>query len=213
MRSEAGEPVTELAVTGWHFLATRNGVPVLRDGRPAPPVGVWLHHDGDLKLCVSGLHVSQRALDALSRAPGPIACRVTCSDVGERVLDEFVCRWRRIDGMCDATDVLHAFARLCALSVAHLWDCPTVMTRFLETGEESLREAAWKAVWAARAEAWAEARVVAWEETWAAARAEARAEAREAARVAVWTGSGATWAAAREGQNAHLEMLLSASMR
>jgi len=52
------------------------------------------------------------------------------------------------------------FARWCALQVVHLWDCPDVVKRYLETVDEGLRgvipaaadaaAAAWNASWAAR---------------------------------------------------------------
>ncbi len=34
------------------------------------------------------------------------------------------------------------FARWCALSVAHLWECPPIVREFLESGNESLRKEA-----------------------------------------------------------------------
>ena len=75
------------------------------------------------------------------------------------------------------------FARWCALSVAHLWDMPAVVKEYLETDDESLREAASEAAWAAASEA-----------AWAAADAASCAAARAAAWAAA---SDAAWAAAR----------------
>ena len=37
------------------------------------------------------------------------------------------------------------FARWCALQVIHLWDCPEIVRLYLETGDESIRAAAWVA--------------------------------------------------------------------
>ena len=91
-------------------------------------------------------------------------------------------------------DILH-FARLCALDVAHLWDIPPIVREYLETGDESLHEAARAAVDAA-------ARAATRAATWAAEGASEGASAGAAtgaavgaaARDAAW---GAAWAAAR----------------
>jgi leucyl aminopeptidase (aminopeptidase T) len=45
----------------------------------------------------------------------------------------------------DATDILRDFTRRCALDVVHLWDDPGVVKRYLETGDEALRAAAYAA--------------------------------------------------------------------
>ena len=67
----------------------------------------------------------------------------------------------------DASAVMRAFARRCALDVAHLWDMPPLVRSYLETGEESIMDAAgaaaawaaaWDAAWRPRgAAAWAAA--------------------------------------------------------
>jgi len=75
------------------------------------------------------------------------------------------------------------FARWCALQVVHLWDCPDVVKRYLETVDEGLRgvipaaaqdaartTACTTARTAARA-AWNAALAVAWNASWAAAAA------------------------------------------
>jgi len=100
------------------------------------------------------------------------------------------------------------FARACALDVAHLWECPSIVREFLETGKEEIREAArvaakdstargatgtskWAAAWAAAWAAWDEedaARAAAWDA--------AEADARAAASVIAWD-------AAREKQKQH----------
>jgi hypothetical protein len=56
-----------------------------------------------------------------------------------------VCRRRKIVKRIDATELLRKFARHCALSVIHLWDAPKVVRDYLETGDESLRAAAYHA--------------------------------------------------------------------
>ena len=42
----------------------------------------------------------------------------------------------------DVTDELLAFTRWCALDVATLWDCPSVVRRYLQTGDQGLHQAA-----------------------------------------------------------------------
>ena len=126
----------------YHF---HNGA--LRDGRPVPAIGEKLIHDGPVEICRSGLHASVHPFDALKYAPGPFLCRVECSDPVERHGDKFVCRERTILAQIDATDMLRAFARKCALDVIHLWDAPEVVVRYLETGDKSLRAAAQAAAW------------------------------------------------------------------
>jgi hypothetical protein len=152
-------------------------------------------------MCETGLHASRRVIDALQYAPGPTICRVTCRRiVDEHKNDKLVCWERRIDWRIEnADDLLRAFARKAALSVIHLWDAPAIVKQYLETGDESIRAAAWAAARdAARAAAWDAARDAAWAAAWAAARAAAWAAARDAAwaaaRAAAWA---AAWAAAR----------------
>jgi hypothetical protein len=68
----------------------------LRDGREIPPIGVELRHEGEVKICASGLHASERLVDALRYAP---VCATTlhvveCGEIVERHDDKFVC-WSR----------------------------------------------------------------------------------------------------------------------
>ena len=138
----------------WHFVGDR-----LRDGRPVPPAGVWLEHEGPLEMCESGLHFSYSAFDTLKYAPGPTLCLV---EVGGLVLlgkDKGVCTRRKIIARKDASKALRYFARLQALAVVHLWEAPEVVLDFLMTGDLALRSAAWSAAWsAARSAAWSAAR-------------------------------------------------------
>lgn len=156
-------------ILAWHFTSS-----TLRDGRPIPPDGEILHHEGPLALCRSGLHASRRILDALHFAPSSIVCRVECGGEMLEEDDKLVCRQRTILWRIDGTKILHAFARQQALRLFHLWDMPEVVRLYLETGDESLREAAWAASWAAAEVAW----VASWAATRAAAWAAERASAR-----------------------------------
>lgn len=197
----------------WHFLRPGNK---LRDGRDAPPDGVTLHQDDTIVPCYNGLHGSRLPMDALKYhhglSRGPI-CRVELSGVvvphgnDKHAASERTILWR-LDG--ETTDrVLHEFTRWCPLQVIHLWDAPDVVQRWLETGDESLRDAAWAAARVATRDTTRDAARVA---AWAAARVAAGPAAWDAAGPAAWD---AAWYAARpaardaaqNAQNAHLERL------
>ena len=182
-------------------------------------------HFVNADLCKSGLHASRRALDALQCAPGPIARLVELAGRLIESYDKLVARRRRVIRAIDATEVLRRFACEQALAVAHLWNCPPVVRRFLETRDESLRTAAGVAVWtagaaasaAAGAAAGAAASAAAGAAASAAAGAAASAAARAAARAAAWAAAwaaaeaaagDAAGAAARDAQNAILESML-----
>ena len=180
-----------MIIRAYHFVGS-----TLRDGRPVPPDGEWLVHDGELVMCQSGLHASRHPFDALMYAPGPVLCLVDCDEIEAEENDKLVCRRRRIVARFDATTMLRAFARQCALDVIHLWNAPQVVRDYLTTGDESLRDAALNAArdaalnaasYAARAAAWDAALNAAWAAAWDASDAApvaARATARNAARAA-----------------------------
>ena len=88
-----------MTTRAWHFTG-----PTLRDGRPIPDVGEWLVHDGPLVPCESGLHASERLIDALSFAPGGTLHRVELrGDVTPHDGDKLVARERRILWSLDET--------------------------------------------------------------------------------------------------------------
>ena len=132
----------------YHFVGA-----TLRDGSPVPPDGETLKWTGELIMCRSGLHASRKPWQALEYAPGPTLCRVHCAGETINGDDKLVCRERTIIARIDATDILRRYARACALDVAHLWDCPNVVMDYLNTGDDSKRDAAWDAAGAAGA-AW-----------------------------------------------------------
>ncbi len=125
----------------WHFLKSDRKLAY----PPRTPVftGQRITVDpGRLDLCTYGLHASERAIDALKYAPGPIVCRVR---LGGHILtgaDKVCASERTVIAMADATETLRAFARACALDVIDKWDAPAVVREYLETGNESLRKAA-----------------------------------------------------------------------
>ena len=181
-------------IQAWHFASDK-----LRDGRPLPADGEWLIHEGEAVLCKTGLHASRRCIDALQYAPGNTICRVTCRKViAEESNDKLVCLERRIDWRIDGEAVLREFARKAALSVIHLWDAPDIVRRYLETGDESIRDAARAAARDAASDA---ARAAARAAAWAAA----RAAARDAAWYAAWD---AAWYAQLSEFNTILEQML-----
>ena len=147
--SDNGQKVS-LEIRAYHFVGS-----TLRDGRPVPPVGEWLVHDGPVVMCQSGLHASRHPFDALMYAPGRVLCLVDCDEIDAEDRDKLVCRRRRIVARFDATGILRAFARRCALDVIDLWDAPQVVRDYLTTGDESLRDAAGNAAYATRAAAYA----------------------------------------------------------
>jgi hypothetical protein len=93
---------------GWHFCELRDGAPVLRDGTPLV-IGKTYEHTGQLAMCESGYHDSERVIDALWYAPGPYLCRVLVSaDLADH--DKRVSRYRQAIAGIDATMILHDFA-------------------------------------------------------------------------------------------------------
>ena len=173
----------------------------LRDGAPIPPVGEWLTYDGTIIMCESGLHASATPYDALRYAPGQLLHQVELDGIADTHTDKVVARRRKIVATIDATTLLRAFARKQALSVIHLWDCPAITKQYLETGEESIRSAAWSA---ARSAAWSAAESVARSAAWSAAESaarSARSTAESVARSAAWSvaesARSAAWGAAR----------------
>ena len=186
-------------ILAWHWIKADR---TLRDGSPLV-LGSKLVHTGKLSICKSGYHASERIIDALGYAPGPIVCRVECSGQFDRQNDKLVCTERKALWAVNAETALRAFARRCATDVAHLWDMPQIVREYLETGDESkraaARAAALAAAWdAALAAAWAAARAAAWAAARDAALAAAWAAAWDAALAAAWDAAlAAAWAAAR----------------
>ena len=160
---------------GWHFIGK-----TLRDGRPIPRDGEWLEHEGPIIICSTGLHGSRRPWHALRYAPGDVLCRVEFDGIVDEHDDKLVARRRRILCRAEFSETLRYFARMQALSVAHLRDAPEVVLDHLMTGDERIRAAA---------------RAAAWDAAWDAAWAAARDAAMGAACAAV---SAAAWAAARD---------------
>lgn len=132
-----------MSVKAYHWLSAPNTY------AHGLPWSLEVEHTGELELCNSGLHASERALDSLQYAPGPYLCRVECFGKIVHGNDKLVCSKRKVIWQADATDTLRAFARRCASDVLHLWDAPEIVKEYLATGHESKRAAAWSAARAA----------------------------------------------------------------
>lgn len=135
-------------IKAWHFLG-----PTLRGGSPIPPDGEWISVVPPIVLCRRGLHGSQRPLDALQYAPGSTICRT--EHRGEILYgdDKLCSQERRIIWRVAGEELLRKFGRLCALDVISHWDAPAVVVRYLRTGDDAPRAAAWSAARAAASDA------------------------------------------------------------
>jgi hypothetical protein len=135
-------------IMGWWFAASDelpNG-----DGRKIV-IGETLTVDGEIVPCMHGLHASVDPFDALQYARGPLLYKVRLS--GEIIAhknDKHAASERTAIAKRDATQMLWTFARKLALLVIHLWNAPAIVREYLETGDESKREAAGAAAGAAR---------------------------------------------------------------
>ena len=170
----------------WHFVDGS-----LRDAKAVPDDGQALVHETPIALCRSGLHASERILDALKFAPGNTICRVECENVVDRQDDKLVCGSRTIVWRVDAEDALREFARQVALDVGDLWDMPDGVRKFLKSGNDNLRIAARAAARDASREHLAAGEMVAAAAGEAARAAAARTHAARATALA------AAWAAAK----------------
>ena len=180
-----------------YWFSDSSGVLPHGDGRPIV-IGQKLSIKGKLVICRNALHGSFHPFDALQYAPGPILHRVLFSSARVENSDKVGSRSRTVLASVDATAMLRQFARTQALSVIHLWAAPTIVREYLETGDETKRDAAAAAAaWAAAAAAaaWAAARDAAARDAAAWAAATAAGDAATAARDAT------TWAAARKQFN------------
>lgn len=141
-------------ILAWHFVADK-----LKNNMPIPRVGSILRQKGKIIPCKNGLHGSTRIIDALGYAPSnpKWICRTEHRGVVvEHGNDKIASSERKILWKVEAEPILRAFARKCALDVIHLWDAPPVVKKYLKTGNEKLRDAAWDA---ANAAAWDAAHV------------------------------------------------------
>ena len=214
-------------VKGWWF-GTEGRRLAFEDNRKIV-IGKTHKIKGEIIPCRNGLHFSEKILDALSYAPGSIVYRV----IGSGTLvphgnptDKYACSERTyVSGGIDISDLLRLFARKCALDVIHLWEPPDIVVKYLKTGGELIRAAAWDAAgtaWTASdavsdaASAAASAASDAVSVARAAARAasaasDAASDAASAAGTA-WTASAARAAAVKKF-NRRLTLMVSAAIK
>jgi len=124
-------------VYGWHFLPLERRMGY-KDGRLVEP-NTWYEIAEKPKMCRWGFHGSERIIDALQYAPGPI---VSWCEFGGRIVhggDKFVAQRRKHLWMADTTSTLRKIACGIALSLSHLWDMPFAVRQYLTTQDESLR--------------------------------------------------------------------------
>ena len=182
----------EVGMKGWHFCTDDRRLGY-GDGRKII-AGETITVDCKPVLCQSGLHASEKPLDALKYARGNVVSYVDLRGIVVFGEDKAVATERYTYWITDAEKVLRKFACWCALEVAHLWGMPEITRQYLETQDANIQAAAWdSAQAAARDAAWDSAWVVAWDAAWAAARA------------AAWD---AAWAAVWDEQNKKLEKML-----
>jgi len=202
-------------VKGWWFGATDKKLGY-GDGRKII-IGETHKVEGDIIPCERGLHLSKNIIDALQYAPGPVIYCVVGSGTiipHGTPCDKYACSERTyISGGIDISNILRKFARMCALDVIHRWDAPDVVIRYLKTGDESIRDAAWAA---ARAASWTATRSFSASEVERdAARAAAWAAgievARDTARAAKWAFSAR--AAAWDKQNRRLTAMVKRALK
>lgn len=202
----------------WHFVRCDGfGTPYLthRDERVVR-VGETLKVEGEIGLCVFGLHASRGPASAL-RYCG-YSSRLCLVELGGTVIesedsDKLVASERTVVAMLSLKEtnlLLREFAAWCAMQVAHLWGMPGVVRYYLTEGDASRRMEAMVACRmpvldvsgdAARMAAFSACTDQSWE------------AAKGAARDAAWAMSlrsdgieekNALWDLAREAQNAWL---------
>lgn len=132
-----------MTITAWYFAKTDNRLGY-DDGREII-IGETHSVSTDerpVKCCLWGLHGSKRIIDALHHSAGPIIYRVELSGEIDECPDKVAASQRKYLWGFDAANVLYAFARRCALEVAHLWDAPDVVREWLQTGNGAIEAAA-----------------------------------------------------------------------
>ena len=196
MYEATGETKT-MTRKAWHFLYDdwRTGY-----DRLLVKVGEKLTYSGEMPpvLMKRGLHASTRLIDALGHANGAVVTAVECAGtiVEQPNDDKFVCTERTALWGYDASDELRLFARRIAKEALEKYypdfeKLDPVIMKWLETGDETLRGAAWSAADSA-------ARSAAGSAAWSAARSAARSAAWSAADSAAWS---AADSAARSAAN------------
>ena len=109
--------MTTDTVLAWHFRRLDGTTEYLREPEQ---VGKSYSCEGGLVLCENGFHASEKVIDALTYAPGPLLCRVRCAGEILHGSDKLVCRTRTLLRSVDVTEQLRWFALECAEHIQHL---------------------------------------------------------------------------------------------
>ena len=132
----------------WHFLSNDGCLRYGSRDKVVPKHTQILPLDTKILPCKNGFHASERAIDALQYAPGPIVSLCTLHGIiipHGNPIDKCAAQGRTHIWIADATKTLREFSIWCALSVIHLWDAPQIVYDYLNTGDEKIRAAAWAA--------------------------------------------------------------------
>ena len=186
-----------MGVTAWHFVRANRKL-AYGDGRKIVK-GRTLTVDGVPRLCRWGLHASERIIDALEYAPGPIVCRV---EIGGQIVrgDDKLCGTsRKVLWWLDATEVLHLFA--CRVAERALKEAKVTDPRCFAAITAKRQWLAGRITDAELDAARSAARAAAGADAGAAAGAAARAAEWAAARAAEWAAAGA------DARSAHNSLL------
>jgi hypothetical protein len=153
--------------------------------------------------CSAGWEMLLKTLEKTKADDEPVSFKTILESNG---LDDALWCLQAVEGY---DTEIREFSRWCALQVVHLWACPPIVLQYLQTGDDTIRDAAKDATWAAGGDA---ARAAGGD----AARAAARAAAGDAARAAAWDAMGdAAWdamgdaalAAAWDAQRIQFELM------
>lgn len=145
---------------GWHFTLGDK----LRDGRPVPPIGETLVHEGEIQIRQSGLHCSKRLIDALGYAPGATLHQVRFGGEVQFEEDKLVSRERTILRTLPQEymlPVLVEFSAWCAeraAAEAAAWAAVKAEAEEAKAAARAAKAAGWATAWAAAEAAWAAAK-------------------------------------------------------
>jgi hypothetical protein len=189
----------------YHFL--KDDMKSNSGNEPAWSVGETRTYDGEIVICQSGYHSSPSWYDALSYAPGNMACIVDISKPLDRQDDKYVSKTRKLVSAKNAEKILRTWACDCAeralkrsnVTDERSWNAIKT-ARLYNDGEATKEELA--AASAAASDAARAASAAASDAAWAASDA-----ASDAARAA-WAASDAARAAEIKWQKQHLNKLM-----
>jgi hypothetical protein len=128
----------------WYFSIAEKK---LRHGDDRPiAIGTTHRVEGKPACCKLGLHGCEMILDALRFAPGTIIWIVELNGAIDIQDDKIAASERTyLHGGIDVFPIIRSWSRRVALDVAHLWNMPEIVRRFLETGDKSIASAAYAA--------------------------------------------------------------------